>query len=187
MRFTKKSIIESFLKLLVDRPRSQITVKDIVEDCGINRNTFYYHFEDMPALVEEVLRDDTEKLIAESNPVNSLEDCLSVAIDMAMKRKKAVLNICPLGSTNRESYENYLNNLLKYAVTKYIDTVSGGIPISETEKNIIINFYKCELFGFIMDWINSGMSYDIHETVRRTCELFEGVTLTAFLKSGGCS
>lgn len=183
--FTKKAIIESFLKLLVDRPLSQITVKDIVEDCGINRNTFYYHFEDMPALVEEVLRDDTEKLIAESNPVNSLEDCLSVAIDMAIKRKKAVLHICR--SSNRESYENYLNNLLRYAVTKYIETVSAGIPISETDKNIIINFYKCELFGFIMDWINAGMSYDIRETVRRTCELFEGVTLTAFLKSAGCS
>ena len=51
--FTRRAIKESFLKLLNQRPLNQITVKDIVEDCGINRNSFYYHFSDLPALVEE--------------------------------------------------------------------------------------------------------------------------------------
>ena len=36
--FTKKAIKESFLKLLNEKPMSRITVRDIVEDCGINRN-----------------------------------------------------------------------------------------------------------------------------------------------------
>ena len=38
--FTKKAIRDSFVKLLNEKPISQITVKDIVEDCGVNRNTF---------------------------------------------------------------------------------------------------------------------------------------------------
>ena len=42
--FTQKAIKESFIKLLNEKPLHQITVKDIVEDCGVNRNTFYYHF-----------------------------------------------------------------------------------------------------------------------------------------------
>lgn len=41
-QFTKQAIINSFLKLLEETPLDKITVKDIVEDCGINRNTFYY-------------------------------------------------------------------------------------------------------------------------------------------------
>ena len=48
--YTKQAIKNSFLKLLNDRPLNQVTVKAIVEDCGINRNTFYYHFTDIPAL-----------------------------------------------------------------------------------------------------------------------------------------
>ena len=40
--FTEKAIKESFAKLLNERPLDKITVKDIVEDCGINRNSFYY-------------------------------------------------------------------------------------------------------------------------------------------------
>ena len=42
--FTKRAIRNSFIRLLNERPVSQITVKDIVEDCGINRNSFYYHY-----------------------------------------------------------------------------------------------------------------------------------------------
>ena len=61
--FTKKAIQESFLKLLTERPLSKITVKDIVADCGINRNTFYYYFEDMPKLIESIVEDDTEQMI----------------------------------------------------------------------------------------------------------------------------
>ena len=48
--YTKQAIKNSFLKLLNERPLSRVTVKAIVEDCGINRNTFYYHFADIPPL-----------------------------------------------------------------------------------------------------------------------------------------
>ena len=56
--FTKKAIEASFIKLLTERPLSQITVKDIVTDCGINRNTFYYYFESIPKLIETVVEED---------------------------------------------------------------------------------------------------------------------------------
>lgn len=42
--YTKQAIKNSFLKLLNDRPLNQVTVKAIVEDCGINRNTFLLSF-----------------------------------------------------------------------------------------------------------------------------------------------
>ena len=52
--FAKKATMASFSKLLEEKPLSQITIREIVEYCGINRNTFYYHFRDrvhqMPAV-----------------------------------------------------------------------------------------------------------------------------------------
>ena len=45
--FTKKAIEASFLKLLNEAPLSHITVKMIVDDCHINCNSFYYHFQDI--------------------------------------------------------------------------------------------------------------------------------------------
>ena len=55
---TKKHIKKKFLELLDQRPLSQITVKDIVAECGINRNSFYYHYSDLPSLIEDVITDN---------------------------------------------------------------------------------------------------------------------------------
>ncbi len=41
------AIKEAFMRLLNRKPLDKITVKEIVEECGINRNTFYYHYDDI--------------------------------------------------------------------------------------------------------------------------------------------
>lgn len=51
MNRNKQAIIDAFWELLEEKPLSKITVKDIVERCQINRNTFYYHFRDIPLLL----------------------------------------------------------------------------------------------------------------------------------------
>ena len=52
--FTKKAIIDSFFHVAAKKSYEKITVRDIVDDCGINRNTFYYYFQDIHAVVEEL-------------------------------------------------------------------------------------------------------------------------------------
>ena len=67
--YTKQAIKNSFLKLLNDRPLNQVTVKAIVEDCGINRNTFYYHFTDIPSLATEIITERADQIIRQyANP-----------------------------------------------------------------------------------------------------------------------
>lgn len=39
-QITKRAITESFRALLAVKPLDKITVRDIVEDCGLTRNTF---------------------------------------------------------------------------------------------------------------------------------------------------
>ena len=52
--FTKRAIVESFLHVAAKKPLDKITVRDIVDDCGVNRNTFYYYFQDVYAVLEEI-------------------------------------------------------------------------------------------------------------------------------------
>ena len=60
---TRKAIMDSCIKLLNERPVNKISVKDIVEDCGINRNTFYYHFCDLPSLIEAITQEEADQII----------------------------------------------------------------------------------------------------------------------------
>ena len=63
-QITKRAITESFRALLAVKPLDKITVRDIVEDCGLTRNTFYYHYEDIYDLLSDVLESEIERALS---------------------------------------------------------------------------------------------------------------------------
>ena len=170
--FTRNAIKSSFLKLLNDRPLSQITVKDIVSDCGINRNTFYYYFEDIPKLIEEIVVDDAERIIREFPSIVLLEDCLHAMVDFSLKHKRAVLHI--YNSVNRALYEQYLWKICEHTVKTYAETALHGRKINEADEQILIQYYGCVLFGVVSGWLHKGMNEDIRQTFKRIFELQKG-------------
>ena len=52
----RETIANAAKTLLFDKKVRKLTVKDIVEECHITRQTFYYHFEDIPDLMAWSLR-----------------------------------------------------------------------------------------------------------------------------------
>ena len=172
--FTEKAIKESFLKLLNEHPSNKITVKDIVEDCGINRNSFYYHYEDIPSLIEEIIREQMEQIIEDYPSLDSLEECFNIAADFVDRNKQAVLYL--YHSTKRSLFEFYLMKVCGYVVTTYIDTVFADAPMKEGDKALIIRYYKCECFGFMIDWLENGMKEDVRNDFHRLCELKKGMS-----------
>ena len=171
---TRKSIMDSFIRLLDDKPLAKIYVQDIVEACGINRNTFYYHFADIPTLVEEIIKDEADRIMASAHGISSLEDCVAAALALTKAHRRAVWHI--YNSANRAMYERYLLEICGYVVAAFIDSVVGGRPISEADRSVIIQGYKCEVFGFITDWLNGGMAGDIEAQFTRLYALRRGMT-----------
>lgn len=60
---TKKVIAGSFISLLEQTPFDKITIGDITEKAGINRQTFYYHFQDIKDLIEWTISTGTQEII----------------------------------------------------------------------------------------------------------------------------
>ena len=127
--FTKKAIRDSFVKLLNEKPLNQITIRDIVDDCGINRNTFYYYFQDLPQLLETMIDEEAERIIREYPTVDSIEDCLNAAIGFALENRKAVMHI--YHSINRDIYEQYQWQVCEHTITTYVDRILSGRTVSE--------------------------------------------------------
>ena len=169
---TEKAIKESLLGLLEEKGLSEITVKDIVSSCGMNRNTFYYHFRDIPSLLEKIIEDDAEKIIEEQVNPKSLEDCLESAIAFALKHKNAVRNI--YSSVNRSIFEMSLWRVSEQVVRLYIETLDEEKRLAGDDKDIIVRYLKAVLFGLVSLWLESGMDEKI------LLELHE----IAFLKKG---
>ncbi|MDO5459131.1 MAG: TetR family transcriptional regulator, partial [Eubacteriales bacterium] len=60
---TKEALADALRQMMKVKPIDKITVKDIVEVCGVNRQTFYYHFDDVDDLLEWVFEDDAERVL----------------------------------------------------------------------------------------------------------------------------
>ena len=170
--FTKKAIRDSFVKLLNEKPLSQITIRDIVDDCGVNRNTFYYYYQDLPQLVESIVDEDAERMVREHPAVESLEDCINAALSFALENRKAVMHI--YHSVNRDIYEQYQWRVCEHVVTIYVDGILSGRKISAEDRKVIIDYLKCVCFGIIIGWLETGMQEGIQTRFQRIYELKQG-------------
>lgn len=63
IRYTRKAIHDSVLNLLNTKPIGKITVKEVCEGAEINRATFYAHYENLPALLEEIEVEKSQELL----------------------------------------------------------------------------------------------------------------------------
>ncbi len=163
--FTRRAIRESFIRLLEQRPLSEITVKDIVEDCGINRNSFYYHYQDLPALIEEIIKGEAEDIIRSYPSVTSIVECFDAVTEFASHRKKAIMHI--YRSISRDVFERNLMTVCDYFVRSYVDTALARTTISPEDRKTIVDYYKCVCFGLTIDWLNGGMTEDYIRSIRR--------------------
>lgn len=170
----REAVKAAFLRLLEERPLREITVKDVVQSCGVNRNTFYYHFKDIPALLEELVTDQADRIIDAQGPSMSLSDCLETAARFAQEHRQAVLHINQ--SAHRDLFERSLMDVCRRVVEDYAAAAIGSLPIPPEDRAVIIRFYQCECFGQIMAWLNTGMRDDLGKQFHRLCQLGEGIT-----------
>jgi len=62
----KAAVADALLELIRRKDADKITVKDLVEVCGISRQTFYYHFKDIVDVVEWAAQQGVQRLVHES-------------------------------------------------------------------------------------------------------------------------
>ena len=166
--FTKREIKNMFLEMLEEMPLNQITVKALVEKCGINRNSFYYHYQDIPALIEEIVTEDADEIISSYSTIESMQMGLKAIMEFASRKRKAILHI--FNSVNRDIFEKDLWKVCEYVVRQYMTPILAKGGLSELDQEIAIKFYKCECFGFAMDWLNNGMENEAEVMIDRFSE-----------------
>ena len=77
---TKKALAESLKKLMRAKPFSKITVTEIVNDSGVNRKTFYYHFEDIYALLSWIFEEEGVNILKQFDLINDYEGAVNFII-----------------------------------------------------------------------------------------------------------
>lgn len=94
---TKEALAAAMKKMLAVKPVDKITVKDLVEECGVNRQTFYYHFDDVYDLLEWVFEQDANRVLPSEIGTDIVEErlreCVHIYFHYLADNKSMVLNI----------------------------------------------------------------------------------------------
>lgn len=164
--------MQSFVSLLNLRPLDKITVKDIADTCGVNRNTFYYYFQDIYALLDEVFLEETQKVVGKLEDYSSWQEAFLRSTEFAMENRKAIYHV--YNSMNREQLERYLYDVTGYAIMGFVKKQSEGLSVSHEDIGLIVDFYKFAIVGMVLDWISNGMSGAPDRIISRMAKIVEG-------------
>lgn len=177
---TRETIIKVFTELLDEKPIKSITVKDIVERCNVNRNTFYYHFQDIPSLVQGMLEEKMDQLIENHYHAGQPIECIRPLIQYGLKNKRAVLHVYRY--VPREVFLSYLDRLALRLMQEYFSTATEGVSVPEENVAALILFYKCSMVGLLLDWLDKGLEGDMPALMERLCVLLEGSGKSALVR-----
>ena len=171
-QFTKQAIMQTFMLLIDEKPFDKITVTDIVERCGINRNTFYYHYPDLYALVDDLFRSEAKKIIDAQKDYAAWMGGFLAAVEFTLDNKRAILNI--YNSVSRDRLEKYLYDVAKSTITQFVREQAEGLDAAEEDIETLSMFYSVALAGLAAKWLQSGMKNDIVEIFGRLNVLLDG-------------
>ncbi len=174
---TKEIIIQTVMELLNERSFTKITVKDIVERCGINRNTFYYHFRDITDVMEFAFKREMDRIMETHLKADNVFDGLLQIVELLQENRRALLHI--YRSLDRAVLQHQLDVMCEYIVSNYVLKARDYIDItklSEEDQRLMRSYQKCLLMGILLDWMENGMKEDLVADMKHVMNALKQVT-----------
>lgn len=167
----KETIAEAVHTLLMDRHVKKLTVKDIVDECQITRQAFYYHFEDIPALFRWVLEKEKERImqiaLEQKDPEEGLRYFFLMAVHAAPCVKKVM----------QSNYGDALDHLLTeyaYLLFEQIVEREGLYPtLTRAELKFVLRYHSQAILGIIRNWTDEDLEH-LDQTVHLAYLLMAG-------------
>ena len=122
---TKEALGAALKKMMAIKPIDKITVKDLAEICNVNRQTFYYHFDDVYDLLEWVFEADAEKNLPHEVKYERWREDVSMFFKYLMQNADFALNV--YNSPNRTYMLRFYKQKLQNCIRSFAAIVSKNM------------------------------------------------------------
>lgn len=154
---TKKLLADGLKELLKKRTLDKITVKELVATCGVNRQTFYYNFQDIYELLEWIFVEEGNRLRQETADISDWKERLHVIVDEINQEDNRRLILNAFYSVNPMQIDQFMQNYFRPSVEEIITENIRGVEISDEDREFMIRMYDLFWVDLIMRWIQTGM------------------------------
>lgn len=178
---TKKAIAASVTRLLEKKPLDKITIREITDDCGMTRNTFYYHFQDIYDLCSWIFAAQAEELIGRYKKKDSgLEGMFVEGLEYLYENKRMIKHI--YDSISRRDLSMYLIQVISKYAMEIIGLYADNMELSEAAIKITAEFYQHAFVARVLQWISDDMDL-APEKLAMMCECMFRGTMKGALES----
>ena len=174
---TKKAIAYTFKDLLKEKSFNKITVNDIANKCDINRQTFYYHFQDIPDLICYMIEQGSKELLENCLAQPTLEDKIRYLLSVA-------LNVRPLiQRTISTSYQSELEPLLLEQFYSFFDQLTNesassslvSDSLTASQRKLLLRYHSLAFLGLVRTWSKDDSAH-MDEIVHDLAQFFKNKT-----------
>ena len=147
---TKQALADSLKQLLTKKSFSKITVTEIVENCGFNRKTFYYHFEDIYSLLRWMLEQDLLSVVDSNELTSDPEKVIRFALHY-IKQNRQLLT-CVINELGHDELRNFLYDDFSAPIRLVIQKAETetGRTLDDAYREHLTSFYTSGMTGMIV-------------------------------------
>ena len=161
---TKAALADALKQAMAKKSLNKITIRELIETCNINRQTFYYHFADIYDLMKWTYKQDAATLLKGRENVLLWQDGL-LQLLRYLNENRAVC-LCALRSVGREHIHQMLYNDLYELIHQTIADMGKelNVPADQKDEHIdmLTQFCIAALIGLMECWLD--------ETIAKTPE-----------------
>lgn len=158
---------EALLQLLQKKDFEYITIKELCKKAGVNRSTFYLHYENMSDILKESMEMLEKKFYSSSSSVDRPKDSYYITPDYLkpylefVKENKIVYRlICE--KTNLFETQKTLNRLYNNIFQPILE--SHHVP--KEKQAIIFSYYFGGITSMIQKWVSQDCLVDVDDMVK---------------------
>ena len=163
---TKKTLAASLKKIVANKPFSKVSVSEIIQDCGVNRKTFYYHFTDVYDLLKWTLEQEAIAVVAQFDLIADYEEVVYFVMDYVEENNRFLRNVYDsmgrdtLKQVFFQDFVQIMENLIRQS------EAMQQLEVSDDYRKFLAAFYTEALVGVLVDWIVSYPHRDRQKTLR---------------------
>lgn len=152
--FTKIVIMRVFEELLAFKQLDKITVKDITDKCGISRNTFYYHYQDIYQVFQAYIDyslNEIFKFLQQEKEKDQAHIC-EKAVEYLENHRTIFENL--LRSVKSEEVRKILDDGSSRFFRYVVDSVGEGINSELEDREMICAMCQHAVQGIMYEWLS---------------------------------
>ena len=155
---TRQAIITSTKALACSKPFQKVSVTEIVQRCGINRNTFYYYFTDKYDVITSIFNQELLPILETEKSSRSLAENVT-ALCARMHREQGLYESL-LADTGSRCFQTLLVDYYKGFLIGLAADRFEAFRVAGRDQEIAARFYAHGTVGMICDWAARDMRMD---------------------------